>query len=189
MINKLILNLNGVDKHMITEKLEIIEATAEHCHEISLLAQETFTETFGPLFPPDVLQRYLMATFHPDKLKSSLSKPDNQFFLAYDGREPVGYAKLKANSRNQAIQASNQMQLQKIYFLSKCHGKQFGAAMMDVCLKYFRQCAPVTVWLDVLETNAKAIRFYQKFGFEAVGKDHFNFETANFRFDIMSLEL
>lgn len=174
---------------MITDQFKIIEATAEHCHEISLLAQATFTETFAHLFQPDVLQRYLIANFHPDKLKSSLDKQNNQFLLAYYQDEPVGYAKLKANSPNQAIQAVNQMELQKIYFLSKCHGKQLGAAMMDTCMKYFRQNAPVTVWLDVLETNMKAIRFYQKFGFKTVGKEHFNFETASFTFDIMSLEL
>lgn len=170
-------------------EIKIIKAGIEHCNDICFLGKKTFDETFGHLFKPEVLDRYLQATFNFEKIKSSLSKENNHFFIVYLDDNPVGYAKIKENSFYDEIDDQNQLQLQKIYILSQYHRLGIGFEFMRTCKKFFERFSPATVWLAVLESNIKAINYYKKCDFRGTGKYHYSFEDANFTYDVMKLKV
>ena len=64
---------------------------------LALLGRLTFSETFGYLFRdhPDDLRAYLDTTFGVEKIRRSLGKTENAYWLASIRSLPVGYAKLK----------------------------------------------------------------------------------------------
>jgi len=170
-------------------EIKIIKASMDHYNEISFLGKETFNETFSYLFKPEVLDRYLQETFNSEKIKSSLSKETNHFFIVYLDNDPVGYAKIKENSFYDGIDDQNQLQLQKIYILSQYHGLGIGLEFMRTCKKFFEKFSPATVWLAVLESNIKAINYYKKCDFRETGKYHYSFEDSNFTYDVMKLKV
>lgn len=102
-------------------------------------------------------------------------------------RLPVGYAKLKLGSPPPGGQHKHADQLQKIYVLRSFVGRGVGAALMQPIIGAARQRASF-LWLDVLRENARAIEFYQRFGFSALGEDTYTIGAQTFRFHLMGLE-
>ena len=85
-------------------KIEIRRATKDDGGFIALLGRLTFTETFGHFFrDKQDLLNYYDSTFSVDKIENSISKPNNEYWIAFVDRLAVGYAKLKLNSQSEFI--------------------------------------------------------------------------------------
>lgn len=80
------------------EHLIIRKAKLEDAEFIALLARTTFTETFGHYFRnnQDLLD-YYDKTFSVSKIRESIGKENNVFWISFYNELPVGYAKLKKN--------------------------------------------------------------------------------------------
>lgn len=166
----------------------IIPATHENAAAISALGMQTFRESFGHLFPEDVLGRYLHDTFNEGKIAASLAKPHNHYFLTCCDGEPIGYMKIKSGSRNDLLASPAQWQLQKLYILNRHQNLKLGAAFMQHALTIFAGKAPLTCWLAALDENLAAQRFYARFGFAPCGETFHAFEHRTMRFIVMRCE-
>lgn len=170
--------------------MKIRIADSKDVEFIALLARITFTETFGHLFRDrQDLANYLTQTFGVEKLRASLNKENNVFWLAYDDGLPVGYAKLKKNSPSPFLEGENSCQLQKIYVLKDFLSKKIGRALQDELLNHAKNLGKKKIWLSVLRSNERAIGFYHKHGFIALGNHTFRIGKQVFDFQAMSKEL
>ena len=169
---------------------EIRRATRADAATITLLGHITFAETFGYLFRdhPADLRTYLDATFGVGKIEHSLGKPENAYWLGFKDRLPVGYAKLKHPSAPPGEIEKNAAQLQKIYVLGEFLGERIGAGLLDHVVPEAKRLAP-TLWLDVLRENERAIAFYAKHGFAAIGEDTYTIGSKTFLFHLMAKPL
>lgn len=168
------------------ENLIIKKATIADAAIVALLAQITFDETFGHHFRDrNDLINYFDTTFSVTKIRLSIEKENNVFWLAFVNELPVGYAKLKKYSPISAVNDTNCAQLQKIYLRKDYLNKQIGTplqqAMFDETLKLGKK----TIWLSVLKTNFRALKFYDKHGFEKVGEHLFTVGKETFDFHIL----
>ena len=101
------------------KKILIRKATIEDAEYIAILARVTFTETFGKYFKDKQdLINYYDSTFSVSKLRLSIAKTNNVFWVAFCDELPVGYAKLKLISTTEFIDSNSVSQLQKIYVLN-----------------------------------------------------------------------
>ncbi len=157
---------------------------------ISELGKTTFTQTFGHLFrDPNDLSAYLTQTFSKEKIHGSLSKPNNQFWIAYWNEKPVGYAKLKLASTSPFVNEENICQLQKIYVLNEYLSKKIGHSLQSELLKEAKRLNYKSIWLSVLRENLRAIHFYTRHDFSIVGEHDFQIGKENFIFKVMSMNL
>ncbi|WP_435625801.1 GNAT family N-acetyltransferase [Flagellimonas sp.] len=170
--------------------IEIRIANTEDAQFIALLGRVTFTETFGHLFrdKKDVL-KYCDATFSVEKIANGIGKQNNVFWIAFVDRLPVGYAKLKLNSKSEFIESKNTCQLQKIYVLKDFLSMKIGFELQNLLLKKAKEMKFEKIWLSVLHSNERAIRFYQKNGFEKLGNHEFQIGKENFEFIAMGKEI
>ncbi len=170
--------------------LHIISAEPSDAAVIALLGRITFAETFGHLFYShrDDLRAYLDKTFDAGKIWCSLGKPENTYWLAYQNKLPVGYAKLKYPSAPPGKPGRDAAQLQKIYLLREFLGEGIGHALLTQLLEAACRLAPL-IWLDVLWQNERAIGFYTTFGFTAIGDDAYTIGAQRFRFRQMARSL
>ncbi len=174
----------------VTDQIQIREAKLEDAALISLLGRITFTETFGHLFrDPEDLQEYYDRTFSVPKIEKSLSKANNVFWIAFSNRLPVGYAKLKLRSPSEFIESEDLCQLQKIYVLKDFLSQKIGHRLQETLLKRAYESGSEKIWLSVLIENERAIRFYQKRGFEIIGEHDFRIGKENFNFIAMAKNL
>jgi ribosomal protein S18 acetylase RimI-like enzyme len=61
----------------------------------------------------------------------------------------------------------------RIYADREWHGRGVAAALMRACVAQARDWRCDVVWLGVWEDNPRAIAFYEKTGFRAVGRQTF----------------
>ena len=170
--------------------IEIRLAKKEDAPCIALLGRITFTETFGHFFRDEKdLMDYYDWTFSVQKIEDGIEKPNNIFWIAHANRLPVGYAKLKLNSSSEFLESKSVCQLQKIYVLKDFLSMKIGFELQDALLKKAKELNFDQVWLSVLNSNERAISFYQKTGFEKIGNHDFQIGKENFEFIAMKRDL
>lgn len=165
-------------------------AKKEDAKYIALLGRTTFTETFGSLFrDSEGLKAYLNLTFSVNKIEHSLKKSNNIFWIAFVDGLPVGYAKLKLKSSTEFIKSNNISQLQKIYVLRDFLFMKIGKRLQDLLIAKAVKTGSKEIWLSVLDSNQRAIGFYEKNEFRIIGSHKFSIGQEIFDFIAMSKRL
>ena len=151
---------------------------------LALLGRMTFREAFGALFErrEEELRAYLDANFAVAKLAASLTKPENHYWLALASDLPVGYAKLKQPSANALIDDAAAAQLQKIYVLAEFLTQGIGHGLMQAAMAEATKVKVKQMWLTVLDSNDRAIRFYERTGWTRAGTTFFSIGAQDFSF-------
>lgn len=175
---------------MPMDKIHIKLAKEADAKVIALLGRITFNETFGHLFryKSDILD-YHDKTFAVEKISKGIVKPENIFWIATVNQLPVGYAKLKLNSESEFINSENICQLQKIYVLNDFLSMKIGLELQNRLLAKAEELGFEKIWLSVLNENLRAINFYKKNGFRAMGNHGFQIGKEHFDFTAMAKKL
>ena len=98
--------------------IRIIKANPSEADIISSIGRQSFRDAFSQLFKSkEELREYLDYTYQPDKIKKSIEKENNVFFLAFVENVPVGFAKVKKYSLNEQIESIAQMELHHLLLL------------------------------------------------------------------------
>jgi len=84
--------------------MKVRDATDHDVEEIVRVGRASFAWAFAHLFTPDVLARYLAATYSTEKISASLSRSDNVYFMAESQGDVVGFLKLKRNCPHHLIE-------------------------------------------------------------------------------------
>ncbi|WP_250253709.1 GNAT family N-acetyltransferase [Chryseobacterium sp. Marseille-Q3244] len=167
--------------------IQIRTATIEDAQHIALLGRITFTETFSDYFrDPKDLFDYFERTFSVAKIRNSIQNPNNKFWIAFWNELPIGYAKLKVNSPTAFIDSTAVSQLQKIYVLKEFLDKKAGKALMDELMDSFERSEQQYIWLSVLNSNERALHFYDKNGYSRIGEHQFSIGKEDFNFFALS---
>ncbi|WP_143959819.1 GNAT family N-acetyltransferase [Litoribacter populi] len=172
------------------DNIKIKKADEADAAIICLLARITFSETFGMHFrDPLDIQEYFNKTFSVAKIRDSIKKDNNRYWLIYVNELPVGYSKLKLFSPSDFLKEKETCQLQKIYILRDFLGKNLGHIMVKEMLKEAFLQARQTMWLSVLKENQRAVRFYKNQDFEICGEHTFQIGKELFDFYVMKRRL
>ena len=171
--------------------VEIRAATGDDAPLVALLGWLTFVETFGALYVdhPADLAAYLDATFGVAKIARSLGDRNNAYWVATVDALPVGYAKLKLASPLAELADRPTAQLQKIYVLNAFLGSGLGVRLLTATLDCAASSGAQSVWLSVLQENARAIAFYRAHGFAPVGTSTFTIGAQTFAFATLAIDL
>ena len=155
---------------------------------VALLGRLTFQETFSALFlqHEHELKQYLDKTFCVGKIEASIGKAQNRYWTASVDGLPVGYGKLKFPSKDAARKAGAPAQLQKIYVLSDFISQNVGHKLMDEIWAEGARLAVDEMWLNVLSSNERAIRFYERHGWMRTGETTFDIGSQSFHFLTLS---
>jgi diamine N-acetyltransferase len=174
-------------KNTMNDAVEIVQSSPNQtdARTIALLGRLTFSETFGHLFThvPNELEAYLDNTFGVNKIQNSILKENNIFYIAYYQNLPVGYLKLKKYMSIEGLE--NSIQLQKVYVLKDFLSKNIGKPLLEKAFEEAHKLHKNAMWLIVLESNSRAIRAYEKQGFEKKEKRTFRIGSQDFIFDLM----
>lgn len=148
-------------------------ATPADAEPLAALAEQTFRDTFADDNSASDLEAYVRDSFSLDRVRAELADGANTFLLAFvDGAEqPTGYAKLRTGTTDPSVTGPDPVELERLYVDRSAIRRGVGAALMRASLAAARSAGHRTLWLGVWEHNARAISFYERWGFEAVG-DH-----------------
>jgi diamine N-acetyltransferase len=166
--------------------ITIIRADVSYAATIATIGKKSFRNAFEHLFRSKVeLFEYLEHTYEPVKLAKSMRKGNNVYFLAMFDKQPAGFAKVKMSSLNEHIESIAQMELQKIFVLPEYRDYGIGTALLNEVKSLADEIYPDYIWLNTHISNNKALRFYEKNGFEVINKDFFTVGSQVFEYHVM----
>lgn len=137
--------------------------------ELAQMARRSFTETFGALYRQEDLARFLDQSFGATGLPADLTDPVYRVRVATQDGRIVGYCKIGPVTFPGDWPASA-MELHQLYILGEHHGAGLAVALMDWALDRMRALGATEVVLSVYVDNHRARRFYERYGFEEIGK-------------------
>ncbi len=151
------------------------------------LGARSFAETFGHLYTPDNLAAFL-ENHSEASWQSELADPCYAVRIAEAGGEAIGYAKLGPPSLPFPVDGPT-AELRQLYVLKPWQGEGVAATLMDWVIAEARRHGAGALYLSVFVDNARARRFYARYGFEAVGRYDFMVGTHADEDIIMRLAL
>ena len=143
---------------------------SENLRKISI---QTFKETFEEVNTEEDMQKYLDENLSIEKLKTELENPNSEFYFAENNDEILGYLKLNFKDAQTEKLEENHFEIERIYVLKAFLGQKIGQILFDKAIEIGREKNLEYVWLGVWEENHRAIKFYEKNGFEIFGKHDF----------------
>ena len=137
------------------------------------LSIQTFKETFEEVNTEEDMQKYLDENLSVEKLNSELDNTNSEFYFAENNDEILGYLKLNFKDAQTEKLEENHFEIERIYVLKAFLGQKIGQILFDKAIEIGREKNLEYVWLGVWEENHRAIKFYEKNGFEIFGKHDF----------------
>jgi len=147
-------------------------ATAADAAALSLVASACFLETFaGLLEGPDIVAHCAKAN-HLDAFRAWAQAAGSRVVVAEiaSGGAPIGYSVLTTPELPAIETSSADIELRRIYTLSRAHGTGLGPALMAQALLDARAMGGERMLLGVYAGNERARAFYEKQGFIKVGE-------------------
>lgn len=158
---------------MKLENLQIQRVQLDQLQALRSISINTFVEAFKVDNTEQNMQQYLSEGLSDAKLCEELMNEHSAFYFAFQDDEIVGYLKINLADAQSDIRDAESMEIERIYVLQSHHGKYVGQALLDFALNYANEKKLHYVWLGVWERNLRAIRFYEKNGFEVFGNHAF----------------
>lgn len=147
------------------------DAAAGDLSAIDRVFRTSFRDTFAHLYDPEDLGAFL-AKFTPEAWASELGDARYRFRIAEADGEIVGYVKLGPLTLPVETVAKA-FELRQLYILKGYHGVGIAHALMDWVIDDARRRGAEELYLTVYIDNHRARRFYDRYGFDAVGRYDF----------------
>ena len=147
------------------------DATAADLPAIDRVFRQSFCDTFAHLYRAEDLGLFL-AKFSPEAWAEEFHDPGYRFRLAEVGGQVVGFVKLGPSSLPIETDA-RAIELRQLYVLKEHHGGGIADELAHWAIEEARRRGFEELYLTVYIDNQRARRFYDRYGFEAVGRYDF----------------
>jgi ribosomal protein S18 acetylase RimI-like enzyme len=147
-------------------------ATAADADALALVGAATFLETFAPVHTGAEIVDHCRDEHSPDAYRRLIGPESDAWIVeAAPTAAPLGYALLTPADLQGA--APGDLELKRIYVLSRLHGGGAGAALMRRAVDRAVERGARRLLLGVYCENDRALAFYRKQGFEQIGEHRF----------------
>jgi diamine N-acetyltransferase len=147
------------------------DATAADLPAIDRVFRQSFCDTFAYLYRPEDLAAFL-AQFTPEAWAGEFHDRAYRFHVAEEDGEVVGYVKLGPSVLPIEPEQPS-IELRQLYVLKEHHGSGIARVLTDWALAEAQRAGARELYLTVYTENYRAKRFYDRYGFEAVGRYDF----------------
>jgi ribosomal protein S18 acetylase RimI-like enzyme len=155
------------------QNISIRKTDLADLENLQKIGTKTFRETFSEVNTEEDMQKYLDENLSLEKLTSELKNPDSEFYFAEQEGDVLGYLKINFGNAQTENVKENTFEIERIYVLKEFHGLKVGQILFEKALSIGKERKMDSVWLGVWEENHRALRFYEKNGFEVFGKHDF----------------
>lgn len=147
------------------------DATPADAASLDRIFDTVFVDTFGHLYRPQDLHAFLTGYGIAD-WERDLTNPAYAFRIGEYAGQPAGYVKL--GPMKLPFETDRQaLLLDQLYVLKEHHGAGIARELMDWTLAEAKRRGADELYLTVFTDNHRARRFYDRYGFEAVGRYDF----------------
>lgn len=133
----------------------------------------TLLQSHGHSAPAEIIQAYRDKAFSAEACRAELADEHNIFHAVLYNGQPAGYSKIIFNSPHPAVPAQPVTKLERLYLLNDFFNLKLGHLLLEQAVDLSKAHRDRGMWLNVWKGNERAIRFYEKQGFQTVGESKF----------------
>lgn len=138
---------------------------------LALVGAATFLETFADILDGSAVLAHCSRAHAISVYRGYLTQGAAAWLGETEGGAPVGYVLLTQPELDGALPGD--LELKRIYLLSRFHGTGLGKVLMDAAIAEARARGAARLLLGVYRQNSRAIAFYRRSGFVDVGTRQF----------------
>jgi ribosomal protein S18 acetylase RimI-like enzyme len=171
--------------------VEIRPCTIGDESALSLVGQSTFLETFAGVLTGADIAAHCARQHSVDVYRQWLADGQIHGWIAQaqPGGAPVGYLLLTPPDLPTVEVGSDDLEVKRIYLLSRFHGRGLGWRLMNEAIQHARQIGCRRLLLGVYQHNGRALAFYCSLGFVQVGTRRFTVGSTECDDLILALHL
>ena len=148
---------------------------------LTLLGSATFLATFAFDHPGQPLVAHLRTEHSPEYYANALTQPGVDIVIGETPLgAPIGYAMITPPSHPD-LQQDGDIELKRIYVLGPWQGGGNGRQLLEQAFAIAAERDAKRMLLAVYENNEKAVAFYERAGFAAIGNTAFMVGDVPFR--------
>jgi ribosomal protein S18 acetylase RimI-like enzyme len=169
--------------------MEIKTVKLSDLNSLMEISRETFYETFAKDNSIEDTNKYLSENVTEEKLTKELNNTNSRFYFCYFKSELAGYLKVNISTAQTESLLPDALEIERIYILNKFHGQGLGKALMEKAIQTTKELSINEIWLGVWEHNIKALKFYNKLGFNQFSQHIFKLGEDEQTDILMKLDL
>lgn len=159
--------------------ISFVRLTPADAALLARIGGTTLLESHGHSAPAEVMQTYVDAHFSVAACRAELADGANLFYAVYYKNQPAGCSKVVFDCPHPAVPLQPVTKLERLYLLKKFYGLKLGHQLLQHAIDLSEGQDEKGMWLNVWKGNERAIRFYEKQGFEMVGESAFVLTPAH----------
>jgi ribosomal protein S18 acetylase RimI-like enzyme len=154
--------------------MQIRRAQIEDLSLLRDFAERTFREAYEAANLPEPFNAYCKQAFAAEQFRSEMEDPNATFWLGYLEDVLVAYMKLKHDVYQELLGPTKSIQIERIYIDAGFQGRGFGEIALGFAHDQAKEADATWIWLSVWQENPRAVRFYERNGFEIFGTEIFD---------------
>ncbi len=153
--------------------VSLVRLTSTDAELLSTIGGTSLIESHGHSATPQIMHEYVDKSFSAEVCRNELKDESNIFYAIFYNNEPAGYYKIILNKPHPAVALQPVTYMERLYLLSRFYDLKLGQQLMLHAVDLSKSSGEKGMWLNVWKENERAIRFYQKQGFETIGESEF----------------
>jgi len=168
----------------------IRRATLSDAQELAALAERTFRETYSATNSPEDMEQHCRRSFGEAIQAAEIENRNIITLVAECQGRLAAYAQVRTSVKAPGCVTENKPgEIQRFYVAGEYQGRGVAQELMSAAIAALYEQGAEVAWLGVWERNPKAIAFYRKMGFEAVGEHIFRLGSDPQRDVVMCLPI
>lgn len=152
----------------------IRKATPADADSLALIGGATFLETFAGVLDGAAIVAHCQSEHNAAAYRDYMGRGAQAWLVeASHGNAPIGFSLVGEASLPGRMEDGSDLELKRIYTLSRFHGGGIGADLMQRALDHARRQGAKRLLLGVYEGNVRARAFYIKSGFTQIAERQF----------------
>jgi diamine N-acetyltransferase len=162
-------------------------ADADDVPALAELASRTWSDAFGDSVAPEELAVELEEKRSPAYFDAVLRT--DTILVAESNSALIGYVQFGDVNISELEPLPGEQELHRVYVATDLQGQGVGRRLTQAALRHPRLAGASRIYLQVWETNERAILLYESLGFETVGRTTFTIGSGHVTEDlVMRLE-
>ncbi len=162
-------------------KTEILyrKANLSDVKKLSILFKQVYIQTYGIEGVSDEFANFITKQFSEERLQHLIETSSDCLIVADYKTNLVGVAEIefeKTCPTGNFVAA----ELNKLYILEWFCGMGIGYHLLNEAENLVKQKGQNKMWLWVLDSNERAIKFYERQGYQHIGEASFQMEVNNY---------
>jgi len=163
-------------------------AIKEDAKKLSILFKQVYIQTYAIEGVSDEFANFIIPKFSVERIEQTIIEYPENIIVASIKNNLVGVAELELNKK-MPIGELIGPELNKLYILEWFCGQGIGSQLLNKVENVLIDRKNDSIWLWVLETNLRAIEFYERNGFVTIGNADFQMEQNNYHNKVMIKKL